>query len=118
MAKVWRETEAGAASLNGVARGWPGRVHPQFGHKLGREATPGRRFLLISSEGKMDAEMKKWIDESSYEALLSRWRFAPVGSPWFIGEIGQYYSEVMAKKREEIGPYDAARASKNVGLDR
>ena len=34
----------------------------------------------------LTAENKAHIDGLSYEGLLSRWRFAPVGDPWFMGE--------------------------------
>lgn len=61
--------------------------------------------------------MKDWIDNASYESLLSRWRFASAGSPWFQGEVGQYYKEIMAKKRDEVGPSEAVRASKSIGWD-
>ncbi len=60
-------------------------------------------------------DMKKVIDNSSYEQLLSRWRSAPVGSPWFQGEVGDYYSKVMNEKRELVGNSEAVRASKNIG---
>lgn len=63
-----------------------------------------------------DQEMREWIDHASYEELLSKWRFHPAGSPWFQGQIGQYYAEVMAKKRDE-DPDEAVRASKHIGWD-
>jgi hypothetical protein len=59
--------------------------------------------------------MKEWIDKASYEQLLSRWRFASIGSPWFQGEVGTYYQEVMTKKRKEVGSSEHVRASKNLG---
>ena len=31
-------------------------------------------------------ENKNSIDSMSYESLLSRWRNAPAGNPWFQGE--------------------------------
>ena len=60
-------------------------------------------------------DMKDWIDKASYQELLSKWRFAPVGSPWFQGEIGDYYSKIMFKKRDEVGNDEAVQASKNIG---
>ena len=60
-------------------------------------------------------EMKQWIDNASYEQLLSRWRFAPVGDLMFQGEIGDYYTEVMKKKGEEVGNEERVRVSKNIG---
>lgn len=59
-------------------------------------------------------QMKEWIDNASYESLLSKWRFAPVGSPWFQGEIGDYYSKAMAVKRS-ANPNAAVSASKAIG---
>jgi len=61
-------------------------------------------------------EMKAWIDEADYESLLERWRNEPSGSPWFQGDVGAYYAEVM-KKREEVGPGGHVRASKNIGWE-
>lgn len=60
-------------------------------------------------------DMKDWIDSASYGQLLSRWRFAPVGSPWFQGEVGIYYEEVMRKKRQEVGSEEHTRTSKSIG---
>jgi len=63
-------------------------------------------------------EMKAWIDAASYEALLSRWRFAAAGDSFFAGEMGDYYSTVMARKREEVGEAGHVSASKAIGWDR
>ena len=60
-------------------------------------------------------DMKNWIDNASYQELLSKWRFAPIGSIWFQGEIGDYYSKVMFKKRNEIGNAASVQTSKNIG---
>jgi len=65
----------------------------------------------------MNDQTKEWIDNSTYEQLLSKWRFAPAGDPLFQGEMGKYYSEVMFRKRD-ADPDAAVRASKNVGWDR
>ena len=62
-------------------------------------------------------ERRDWIDNASYEQLLSRWRNAPVGSPFFTGEMGYYYRDVMARKREEVGNTAHVRASKNIGWE-
>lgn len=63
----------------------------------------------------MNARMKQWIDAATYEDLLSKWRFASLGDPMFQGEIGDYYSKVMAEKRKTA---DHVQASKNVGWDK
>jgi len=63
----------------------------------------------------LDVGMKKWIDEASYEELLSKWRFAASGDQFFQGEMGKYYSEAMRKKREEVGSSAHVTASKKIG---
>jgi len=64
-----------------------------------------------------EQEMKDWIDNATYAQLLYKWRLAPVGDPFFQGEVGDYYSEVMARKKREVGDEAHSRASKNVGWD-
>ncbi len=60
--------------------------------------------------------MKAQIDSEDYESLLRRWRFAPAGSsPMFQGEVGDYYSKVMAEKRDALPPGEQVRASKAIG---
>lgn len=63
----------------------------------------------------MDNESKNWIDNASYAQLFSRWRFASSGDPIFQGEVGEYYSEVMKKKRIEVGDAEHTRISKMIG---
>lgn len=65
--------------------------------------------------GPTDAEMRAWIDQADYEALLRRWRLAPTGSPFFAGEVGQYYEARLAAKRREVGAAEHVRASKSIG---
>lgn len=60
-------------------------------------------------------EMKQWIDRASYEQLLSRWRTAPIGSPWFQGEVGAHYEATMKTKRAEVGDAGHVAASKSIG---
>jgi hypothetical protein len=62
----------------------------------------------------IDSNVKDWIDNSSYETLLKKWRYAPVGSPYFQGETGDYYAKIMAEKRDAVGDEAAVRASKNI----
>ncbi len=59
---------------------------------------------------------KQWIDNSSYEGLLRRWRNAPVGDPIFQGDTGKYYGKVIAQKRD-ADPGAAVGASKRIGWD-
>ncbi len=63
-------------------------------------------------------KMKHWIDTATYEELLTKWRFAPSGNPWFQGEVGKYYGEVMSKKKKEVGDIAHTRASKKIGWGR
>lgn len=58
---------------------------------------------------------KAWIDSATYEQLLSRWRFEPVGSPWFDGEIGEYLTKALLAKRRAVGDGEHVRASKSLG---
>jgi hypothetical protein len=60
----------------------------------------------------MTPEQKEWIDTASYHQLLKHWRFAPCGDPMFIGEAGNYYSEVIMERRQHIGPEEHTRISK------
>ena len=62
----------------------------------------------------MTPEQKKWIDEATYEDLLRRNRFAPIGDPMFRGDTGDYYSKVMNEKRA-ANPGEHVRASKAIG---
>ena len=63
----------------------------------------------------MNEQTKKWIDNASYQDLIAKWRFAPIGDPMFQGETGEYYSKVMFAKKKEC---DHVQASKNVGWDK
>lgn len=62
-------------------------------------------------------DMIKWIDNATYEQLLSKWRFAPAGDPFFQGDVGDYYKAKMSERREEIGPDASAAASKRIGWE-
>ena len=56
---------------------------------------------------------KAHIAGLSYEGLLRKWRFAPVGDPWFQGETGDYWSKRMAELRDAGA--DHVGASKALG---
>lgn len=62
----------------------------------------------------MNEQIKDWIDNSNYEQLLSKWRFAPIGDPMFQGETGDYYYAVMSEKKLTA---NHVQASKNIGWD-
>jgi hypothetical protein len=63
----------------------------------------------------MKSEHKDWIDSASYEVLFSRLRFSESGDPLFQDDTGDYYAEIMRKKREQIGDAQHAKISKSLG---
>lgn len=62
-----------------------------------------------------DLAMREWIDNADYHSLLARWRNAPSGSPWFQGEIGEYYTEAMKRKQADTPHTEQVAASKAIG---
>jgi hypothetical protein len=50
---------------------------------------------------KLTEENKQYIDSLSYESLLSHWRFASLGDPWFQDETGDYWNKKMRELREQ-----------------
>lgn len=60
-------------------------------------------------------EMKRWIDHATYEQLLAKWRFEPIGSPWFNVEVGDYIYQRMSQLRSRMSAEDHTKASKYVG---
>ena len=63
---------------------------------------------------KLTPELKKQIDEMSYFSMLQKWRFAPIGEPIFQDESGEYFAEVM-KRKKIADPVGAIAASKSLG---
>ena len=63
-----------------------------------------------------EKEMRDWIDNSTYKVLLRKWRFAPFGSEFFSGDVGDYYVEVMEKKKSEL-PDNGVAVSKQIGWE-
>jgi len=61
-------------------------------------------------------DRKAKIDSMAYEDLLYRWRFAPIGDPWFQGETGEYWGKRMKELREQEKNH--VQASKIIGWDR
>lgn len=61
-------------------------------------------------------ELKARIDAMSYEQLLHKWRFAPIGDPIFQGDSGEYIGKRMQELRSQPGGDDEhVRASKSIG---
>lgn len=63
----------------------------------------------------MTKEQKASIDNMDYEDMLRLWRNAPGGHPMFQDDTGDYYSKVMAEKRQQVGNDAHVTASKNIG---
>lgn len=63
-------------------------------------------------------DLKQQIDSMTYEQLLHRWRFAPVGDLMLQGEIGEYFSKVMAEKRSALPDGAHVAASKQIGWEK
>ena len=64
----------------------------------------------------LNEKNKAYIDRLSYGQLLSRWRFAPIGDPWFQGETGKYWAKRMQELREQGA--DHVAASKAIGWEK
>ena len=62
-------------------------------------------------------ERKTYIDGLGHGALLSRWRFAPVGDPWFQGETGEYWGKRLSEL-QDADPAAHVAESKALGWDR
>lgn len=63
----------------------------------------------------MTPDQKHWIDNASYEQLLRKNRFAPIGDPMFQGICGDYFLTVMRQRRGEVGHENAVASSKFIG---
>ena len=59
--------------------------------------------------------LKQEIDDMSYEAMLWKFRFTPIGEEMFMGESGMYFRKSMGEKREQC---DAVAVSKAIGWRR
>lgn len=63
---------------------------------------------------KLTPENKVHIDSLTYRQLLAKWRFAPIGEPWFEGATGTYWCERMHVLRT-ADPIVAVETSKEIG---
>lgn len=59
----------------------------------------------------MTAQLKDKIDKLDYFGLLKEWRHAPVGTPIFQGESGNYWWERMEYLRSLPGGIENAVAA-------
>jgi hypothetical protein len=72
---------------------------------------------IRATKKEMTPEQKKWIDEASYEQLLTKWRFG-VSDPMFQGLCGNHFDEVMKQRRREVGSKEAVQTSKRIGWEK
>lgn len=63
----------------------------------------------------LTAKNKAHIDSFYYEHLLSRWRFAPIGDPWFQGETGKYWGKRLKALRDKMTTEEHVAISKKLG---
>lgn len=63
----------------------------------------------------MDETLKQTIDEMDYTQMLSLWRKAEIGSPYFQGEVGDYFLKVMEEKEKDLSPGTRVMKNKWVG---
>ena len=63
----------------------------------------------------LSSALKQQIDSWSYQELLAKWRFTPIGSPLFQGVVGDYVQKRMLEL-ERAGA-DHVAASKAVGWE-
>jgi hypothetical protein len=67
---------------------------------------------------KTDAELRKWIDEATYEEMFRKRRFAPIGDPFFChDEVGDYFVKVMGEKEDKTTHDERVAISKRVDWD-
>jgi hypothetical protein len=60
-------------------------------------------------------QLKKEIDNMTYEQMLSRWRFSPVGDQMFTEESGKYFAQVMREKKNNLSESEHVKVSKDLG---
>ena len=70
---------------------------------------------MTEHEIKINRDTKEAIDNMNYIGMLSLWRNAPSGHPYFEGETGEYFSAVMKNKRDKISDAEHTKASKSIG---
>ena len=71
--------------------------------------------LFCHEKISVEDQMKIWIDTASYEELLRKTRYAPIGDPFFQDELGVYFRKVRQRKKAEVGIEEAIRISKKIG---
>lgn len=65
-----------------------------------------------------DSERIEWISNAAYAELFSKWRFEPLGSPWFQGEVGAHFARRLSDLSSEISAEERVNQSKRLGWTR
>ena len=65
----------------------------------------------------MNQRTRDYIDGLTYEEMLRKMRYAPVGDPMFQGETGEYFLKVMGQKRDRLATGEHTAISKRIGWD-
>lgn len=63
----------------------------------------------------MDQKTKANIDAMDYEAMLTMHRFSAMGHPYFVDEVGAYFAEKMAERKNALQPGEWIAISKRIG---
>lgn len=66
----------------------------------------------------IDIKIKAEIDNMSYETMLTKLRFAPMGDKLFQGQVGEYFMELMKTRRDSISSSEHTQISKRITWDR
>lgn len=64
-----------------------------------------------------DEERLEWIKTASYLEMLRVWRNEPLGSPWFIGVVGEKFAQAISIAKSKLPHSEAVAISKQVGWD-
>lgn len=62
-----------------------------------------------------DEDVKTWIDNASYQDLLTVWRFAKAGDRRFQSDNGRYFAAVMNMKAGKLSHEKRVAISKSIG---
>lgn len=65
----------------------------------------------------LTSDLKRKIDNLSYEDMLRKHRFEPIDSDFFIGETGDYFYLKFNRLKKKITEAEKVRVSKKVGWD-
>jgi len=49
-----------------------------------------------------DAELRKWIDNATYEDLVKKWQTDPDDSRIFKGHVGKHYTKTMQAWKKKL----------------